>query len=86
MVMLNDLDRYHLVMDVIDRVPGLGSRQAGLRQQMGDARLAARQYTRDHGVDIPEVADWVWPDAADAAKASGSDAQVRTRDTGADNV
>src|SRR5699024_2906422 len=40
MVMLNDLDRYHLVMDVIDRVPGLGSRQAVLRQQMGEARLA----------------------------------------------
>ncbi|WP_159623430.1 phosphoketolase [Ruania rhizosphaerae] len=61
MVMLNDLDRYHLVMDVIDRVPSLGARAAGLRQQMADARLRARQYTRDHGQDIPEVADWVWP-------------------------
>ena len=45
MVMLNDLDRYHLVMDVIDRVPGLGSRYAGLRQRMSDARLAARSTT-----------------------------------------
>ncbi|QOR71379.1 phosphoketolase family protein [Ruania alkalisoli] len=61
MVMLNDLDRYHLVMDVIDRVTSLGSRAAGLRQQMADARLRARQYTRDHGQDIPEVAEWVWP-------------------------
>ncbi len=63
MVMLNDLDRYHLVMDVIDRVPGLGSTAAGLRQEMVDARLRAREWTRAHGADIPEVADWTWPDA-----------------------
>jgi xylulose-5-phosphate/fructose-6-phosphate phosphoketolase len=62
MVMLNDLDRYHLVMDVIDRVPGLGARAAGLRQKMTDARLQARTYTREHGEDIPEVARWTWPD------------------------
>ncbi|WP_425438010.1 phosphoketolase family protein [Nocardia nova] len=61
MVMLNDLDRYHLVMDVIDRVPGLGTQAAGLRQEMADARLAARIWTREHGADIPEVADWRWP-------------------------
>ncbi len=61
MVMLNDLDRYHLVMDVIDRVPSLGARAAGLRQRMVDARLRARTYTREHGADIPEVADWAWP-------------------------
>ncbi|UQU62607.1 phosphoketolase family protein [Couchioplanes caeruleus] len=60
MVMLNDLDRYHLVIDVIDRVPGLGARAAGLRQDMVDARLAARTYTREHGADIPEVANWTW--------------------------
>ena len=61
MVMLNDLDRFHLVMDVIDRVKGLGMRAAGLRQEMVDTRLRARAWTRDHGVDIPEVADWRWP-------------------------
>ena len=61
MVMLNDLDRYHLVMDVIDRVPSLHERAALLRQQMTDARLQARQYTRDHGDDMPEVRDWTWP-------------------------
>jgi xylulose-5-phosphate/fructose-6-phosphate phosphoketolase len=60
MVMLNDMDRYHLVMDVIDRVPGLGSRHAHLRQAMVDARLRARRYTRDHGEDTPEVTDWTW--------------------------
>ncbi|MGC9222086.1 MAG: phosphoketolase family protein [Solirubrobacteraceae bacterium] len=61
MVMLNDLDRFHLVMDVIDRVPGLGERAAGLRQELVDRRLRARAYTREHGEDAPEVRDWTWP-------------------------
>jgi xylulose-5-phosphate/fructose-6-phosphate phosphoketolase len=61
MVMLNDLDRFHLVMDVIDRVPGLAGRAARLRQEMEDARLRARLYTREHGEDDPAVRDWVWP-------------------------
>jgi xylulose-5-phosphate/fructose-6-phosphate phosphoketolase len=60
MVMLNDLDRYHLVMDVIDRVPQLGSRSAELRQEMVDARLRARAWTRENGEDLPEVARWRW--------------------------
>jgi xylulose-5-phosphate/fructose-6-phosphate phosphoketolase len=60
-VMLNDLDRYHLVIDVIDRVPGLGDRAGQLRQLMSDRRLAARAYTREHGEDDPEIRDWVWP-------------------------
>jgi xylulose-5-phosphate/fructose-6-phosphate phosphoketolase len=60
MVMLNDLDRFHLVMDVIDRVPALGSRAAALRQRMADARLAARRYTREHGADDPAIAEWTW--------------------------
>jgi xylulose-5-phosphate/fructose-6-phosphate phosphoketolase len=61
MVMLNDLDRFHLVMDVIDRVPGLGSRLAPLRQEMEDARLAARRYTREYGEDDPAISGWTWP-------------------------
>jgi xylulose-5-phosphate/fructose-6-phosphate phosphoketolase len=61
MVMLNDIDRYHLVIDVIDRVPGLGSRAARLRQDMVDARLVARAHTRQHGDDPLHVRDWVWP-------------------------
>ena len=61
MVMMNDLDRFHLVMDVIDRVPSLGSNAAVLRQEMADARLAARAYTREHGEDDPEIANWTWP-------------------------
>jgi xylulose-5-phosphate/fructose-6-phosphate phosphoketolase len=61
MVMLNDLDRYHLVMDVIDRVPQLGATAAHLRQDMADRRVAARAYTRQTGEDLPEVTEWVWP-------------------------
>jgi xylulose-5-phosphate/fructose-6-phosphate phosphoketolase len=61
MVMLNNLDRFHLVMDVIDRVPGLGSKAAHVRQLMADERLRHRKYTRDHGEDPPEIRDWVWP-------------------------
>ena len=61
MVMLNDVDRFHLVMDVIDRVPGLGQRAAHLRQDMVDRRLRARAYTRTHGEDDPEIAGWTWP-------------------------
>ena len=65
MVMLNDLDRFHLVMDVNDRVPGLESRAGHLRQQMVDRRVATRQWTRDHGEDEPDVSEWRWgPDAA----------------------
>jgi xylulose-5-phosphate/fructose-6-phosphate phosphoketolase len=60
MVMLNDLDRYRLVIDVIDRVPGLGDRAVDLRRRMEDARACARAYTREHGVDIPAVANWAW--------------------------
>jgi xylulose-5-phosphate/fructose-6-phosphate phosphoketolase len=60
MVMLNDLDRFHLVMDVIDRVDGLGDRAAELRQRMVDARLDARRYTREFGEDGPAIANWTW--------------------------
>src|SRR5439155_20431418 len=58
MVMLNDVDRFHLVMDVIDRVPQLGSHAALLRQEMGDERLRHRVYTTEVGDDAPDVRDW----------------------------
>jgi xylulose-5-phosphate/fructose-6-phosphate phosphoketolase len=60
MAMLNDIDRFRLVMDVIDRVPALGERAAPIRQQMEDSRLRARAYTRDHGDDPPEITGWTW--------------------------
>ncbi|GHF07839.1 phosphoketolase [Pseudolysinimonas yzui] len=61
MVMLNDLDRYRLAIAVLDRVPGLAAANPEFRQELEDARTRARDYTREHGEDIPEVADWRWP-------------------------
>jgi xylulose-5-phosphate/fructose-6-phosphate phosphoketolase len=61
MVMLNDLDRFHLVMDVIDRVPSLGSRAAHLRQRMDDERMRCRAYARMEGEDHPDIRAWTWP-------------------------
>ncbi|HEY8871032.1 MAG TPA: phosphoketolase family protein [Candidatus Limnocylindrales bacterium] len=61
MVMLNDLDRFHLVMDVIDRVPGLAGRAGHVRQLMSDRRVEARAWTRREGEDPPEIRDWTWP-------------------------
>ena len=60
MVMLNDLDRFHLVMDVIDRVPGLAGSAGHVRQMMADKRIACRAYTREFGEDAPEIRDWAW--------------------------
>jgi xylulose-5-phosphate/fructose-6-phosphate phosphoketolase len=75
MVMLNDLDRFHLVMDVIDRVPGLAERAAHLRQHMIDERLRHRAYTREHGEDPPELRGWTWP-GSDEAPTPGERARV----------
>ncbi|MEW2135704.1 phosphoketolase family protein [Streptomyces sp. NPDC005409] len=62
MVVRNDLDRYRLVMDVIDRVPGLATgRAAALRQTMADQRFRHHAWIRAHGTDLPEVTDWSWP-------------------------
>ncbi|WP_406162505.1 phosphoketolase family protein [Streptomyces sp. NBC_01005] len=60
MVVRNDLDRYRLVMDVVDRVPGLGVRAVAVRQAMADARTRHHAWIREHGTDLPEVADWTW--------------------------
>ena len=61
LVMLNDLDRFHLVIDVVDRVPGLASSAAHLREHMEEQRLVARAWTREHGEDHPDVSGWTWP-------------------------
>ena len=60
MVMRNDLDRFHLVMDVIDRVPDLGSHAASIRQHLEDRRLQAAAYAREHGEDPADIRDWRW--------------------------
>jgi xylulose-5-phosphate/fructose-6-phosphate phosphoketolase len=61
MCVLNDLDRFHLVMDVIDRVPGLGYRAAHLKQLMRDKLIEHSIYVRERGEDMPEIRDWTWP-------------------------
>ena len=61
MAMRNDLDRFRLVIDVIDRVPGLGTRAAALRQEMVDRRRLARAYAYETGEDPADIRDWVWP-------------------------
>ncbi|MEI7032212.1 phosphoketolase family protein [Streptomyces pratensis] len=60
MVVRNDLDRFRLVMDVIDRVPGLGVRAVAVRQAMADARTRHHAWVREHGTDLPEVVEWEW--------------------------
>ena len=64
MVMLNNLDRFHLVTDVLERVPGLGSRTSELHERMLDARIDARRYGREHGEDPPEIAEWRWTESS----------------------
>jgi xylulose-5-phosphate/fructose-6-phosphate phosphoketolase len=61
MVVLNDLDRFHLVMDVIDRVPKLESIGTHLLQEMRDKRFEHKRYIEEYGEDMPEIRDWKWP-------------------------
>jgi xylulose-5-phosphate/fructose-6-phosphate phosphoketolase len=75
MVVMNEMDRYHLVMDVIDRVPALGGRAAYLRQEMSDRLVEQWNYTREHGDDPPEIRDWTWPQRT--ARAGEVSAAVR---------
>lgn len=60
MTVLNELDRFHLVCDVIDRVDSLGSKAAYLRQQMSDKLIEHQQYITEHGEDMPEIRHWSW--------------------------
>ncbi len=64
MVVMNDMDRFHLVMDVIDRVPGLAAQAKDVRQAMVDKRAEHKRYIAVHGEDLPEITDWRWRDEA----------------------
>ncbi|MEO5819773.1 MAG: phosphoketolase family protein [Vicinamibacteraceae bacterium] len=61
MTVVNDLDRFHLVMDAIDRLPQTGAPGVRLKQQLGDTLVEHRRYIGTYGQDMPEVRDWVWP-------------------------
>jgi len=63
MTVLNDLDRFHLVMDVIDRLPQTGDKGLALKRWLKDKLVEHRQYIRKHGRDMPEIRDWQWPAA-----------------------
>ena len=60
MAVLNDMDRFHLAKDVIDRVPGLGSRGAYLTQLIRGKLMDHAQYMRRHGEDMAEIRNWKW--------------------------
>jgi xylulose-5-phosphate/fructose-6-phosphate phosphoketolase len=64
MVVLNDLDRFRLVSDVIDRVPSLGGRAAYAKQAIRDKLIEHKQYITEHGEDLPEIRDWKWKGAS----------------------
>jgi xylulose-5-phosphate/fructose-6-phosphate phosphoketolase len=63
MVVLNDLDRFGLVADVMDRVPKVGAEAAYVKQFVRDKRIEHKEYIERHGEDMPEVREWKWPDA-----------------------
>ena len=77
MCVLNDLDRFHLAMDVIDRVPRLGARAAYAKQALRNRLIDHRQYIARHGDDLPEIAGWTW---------GGQSRDTTARSTEADNV
>jgi xylulose-5-phosphate/fructose-6-phosphate phosphoketolase len=78
MVVLNEMDRFHLVSDVIDRLPQLGARAAYVKQGLRDALIEHRQYINEHGEDHPFVLNWRW--------GGGHAAEAKRSSTSADNV
>ncbi|HET9863881.1 MAG TPA: phosphoketolase family protein [Steroidobacteraceae bacterium] len=79
MCVLNDIDRYHLVLDVVDRVPGIGGRAGYIKQALHDKLLEHRKYIREFGDDLPEIRNWKW------RATRGSAVRARRTDTSADN-
>ncbi|HVP98037.1 MAG TPA: phosphoketolase, partial [Roseiarcus sp.] len=74
MCVLNDIDRLHLVNDVIDRVPDLASRAAYAKQAIRDKLIEHKEYIRRYGDDMPEIKDWTWGGKGPAARGATSTA------------
>jgi xylulose-5-phosphate/fructose-6-phosphate phosphoketolase len=74
MCVINDLDRFHLVSDVIDRVPQLGSRAAYAKQAIRDKLIEHKQYIAEYGDDMPEITGWTWGTQELAGRASSTEA------------
>jgi xylulose-5-phosphate/fructose-6-phosphate phosphoketolase len=72
MVVMNDLDRFHLVGDVVDRLPQLGSRAAYAKQAIQEKLLEHKQYIAKYGEDMPEITDWQWGQGAGKSKRRSS--------------
>jgi xylulose-5-phosphate/fructose-6-phosphate phosphoketolase len=68
MTVLNDLDRFHLVMDTIDRLPQTGHAGVVLQQQLKDKLIEHKQYIEQHGQDMPEIRNWTWQTAGTAER------------------
>jgi xylulose-5-phosphate/fructose-6-phosphate phosphoketolase len=63
MVVLNQLDRFHLAIEAIDRIPGLAISAARIKQGFRDELIEHSCYVREHGEDMPQIRDWVWPNS-----------------------
>ena len=81
MVVLNDLDRFHMAEDVIDRLPQLGARAAYFKQAIHEKLIEHKQYIQEHGDDMPQITGWHW-----AVRDGASARSTRRTSTEGDNV
>ena len=86
MVVLNDLDRFHLAQDVVDRLPQLGARAAYFRQAIRDRLIEHKQYIEKYGEDMPQLTEWRWDPSMRPGRTNGGGVRRAATSTEADNV